>query len=237
MSPSKRSERLRAQQAGCRRRLTAAPDPRRYALRTLIKMKRIETKEKKLNSHNDRLIVDANGNPIAPRTTWWERLRSVSTKVKIIIISVTAFVAIMATFLTNIEKIGNFLKGKENPFVPNIVVKLTNSSGKDVIVSARGDFILWLPGPDAYHTMGKYEFLPAENQSLTDGGIVVLPNKTVTVYAKIMNQKYYSKILSQSDCDLNLLVYRAGAGLTSTKQIPFTEEALRKYYIEVDVGK
>ncbi|MCK5215922.1 MAG: hypothetical protein KAR05_11300, partial [Candidatus Omnitrophica bacterium] len=143
---------------------------------------------------------------------------------KVAAISITACVALIAVFLGNLEKIGNFFTADQPlPSVPAIVVKLSNSSEKDVIVSGRGDFTLWLPGPSAYHTMGKYEFLTIEGESPTTGSLTIHPNETVTVLAKIMNENFYSKILSQADCDLSLLVYRAGAGLTHTNNMPFTE--------------
>ena len=97
--------------------------------------------------------------------------------------------------------------------------------------------MLWLPGPGARHKMGKYQFLTANGKSPEDGSLVVPPKETVTVYAKIMNETYFAKILFQSDCDLSLIVYRAGAGLTHTNQMPFTAEAIKKYYFEADVGK
>jgi len=157
---------------------------------------------------------------------------------KVAAISVTTCVALLAAFLANIEKIGNFFKAEQpSPSVPAIVVKLSNSSEADVIVSARGDFTLWLSGPGAYHTMGKYEFLTTEGKPPTAGSLTVPPKDTITVLAKVMNEKFYSKILSQADCDLCLLVYRAGAGLIHTNNMPFTKEAIKKYYIEADVGK
>jgi hypothetical protein len=190
------------------------------------------------NSINEGSIVDAEGKPTKSRITWKDRWGNLSSKVKITVISVTTCVALLAAFLTNIEKIGNFFKAQAPPpSVPKIVVKLSNSSDESVIVSARGDFTLWLPGPEAYHTMGKYEFFTLDGESPTGAKLVIPPKDTVTVHAKIMNEKYYSAILSRSDCDLNLLVYRAGAGLTYTNQMPFTKEAIKKYYIEADVGK
>lgn len=194
--------------------------------------------QKELNPSSGRPIVDAVGKSFTPEVIWKDRWRNLSSKAKVFVISVTTFVALLAAFLTNIEKIGDFFEGKEpSASVPNIVVKLSNSSEEGVIISARGDFTLWLPGPGASHKMGKYEFLTTEGKSPTGGSLVVPPQETVTVYAKIMNETYFSKILSQSDCDLSLLVYRVGSGLTHTNQMPFTKEAITNFFIEADVGK
>lgn len=177
-------------------------------------------------------------NNVPPKTHWISRWRSLSSKLKIVVISITTIVAILATFLTNIETINNFFKSQNSsPLIPNIVVKLSNSSEKGVIVFSRGDFMLWLPGPGAKHQVGKYEFIHSDGKSITSGSLIVPPKDTVTVLAKILNEKYFSKILSQSDCDLSLLINRNNMGLTSTNQIPFTREAIAKYVIETDVGK
>jgi hypothetical protein len=167
-----------------------------------------------------------------------ERWKKLSSKVKIILISITAVVALFATFLTNVEKILDFFETNESTnTVPNITVKLMNSSDVGVIVFARGDFMLWLPGPGANHTIGKYEFLMTDGKSPEGGSFVVKPKETVPVYAKILNTTHFARILSQSDCDLSLILYRAGTGLIHTNQIPFTENAILKYYLEADVGK
>ncbi len=182
--------------------------------------------------------IETNDKFSAPKVKRKNIWRNLSSKLKFSIISVTTIVALLAGFLTNIEKIGNFFKGQKNPpSIPNIVVKLSNSIEEGVRVSARGDFILWLPGPGARHTMGKYEFLMVNGKSPEGGRFVVPQKESVTVYAKIMNEAYFTKILFQSDCDLSLIVYRAEGGLTNTNQIPFTPKAIKEYYLDADVGK
>jgi len=128
-------------------------------------------------------------------------------------------------------------KDKSSPSMPKIVVKLSNSSDKIVTVAGRGDFTIWLPGPGAYHTMGKYEFCELDGVSTPTGTFTVDPNGTITVLAKVMNESLYSKVLSQAECDFSLFVDRANAGIVSTNNIPFTKESIEKYYIEADVGK
>lgn len=192
--------------------------------------------QKALAYDSERHTVDIQTSP--DRSIWKQRWKKLSSKAKVFVISLTTFVALLAAFLTNIDKIQNYLNSKKpSPSVSSIVVKLLNSSEDGVIINARGDFTLWLPSPEAKHTMGKYEFLTIEGKSLTGNSFVIPPNDKVTVYAKIMNEAYFSKILSQSDCDLSLIVYRADAGLTHTNTIPFTNAAIKKYYVEADVGK
>jgi len=121
--------------------------------------------------------------------------------------------------------------------VPAIDVRLSNSSEETVIVAERGDFVIWLPGPDALHTMGKYEFRKPDNEFFPKGIFPVEPNEIITVMAHVMNESFYAKVLSQEDCDFSLFVARANAGITSTNSIAFTRETIGKYYIEADVGK
>lgn len=186
-------------------------------------------------------IIDSTGKPFKQPIKWIDRWKTLSSKIKIIAISIAAFITIFATLLTNIDKIEKFFQNeKVSTSVPQIIVKLKNNSDREIIVSARGDFILWLPGPGTHHTMGKYEFLTiltSQGISPISGSITIPSKDTVTVFAQVMNEKFYSKILSQADCDLSLMVYRSGAGLISTNNIPFTETAIKKYYIEADVGK
>lgn len=179
-----------------------------------------------------------NPNKVPAKTRWINRWRRLSSKLKFFVITVTTIVAILATFLTNIETISNFLKSRNSSsLIPSIVVQLSNSSEKRVVVFSRGDFMLWLPGPGARHQVGKYELIHSDGKSISSGSLVVPPKDSVTVLAKILNEKYFSNILAQSDCDLNLLVSRDNMGLTNTNQIPFTRESITKYMIEADVGK
>lgn len=198
---------------------------------------RFKPDSKNSDSNNAGVIIDATGKSLKHPVLRRDRWRHASSKMKVTAVSIVAFVALLATFLTNIEKITHFIKARTLPSVPPIIVKLSNSSNEDVIVSGRGDFTLWLPGPDAYHTMGKYEFLTVEGNLPAEGSLTIPSKETVTVLARIMNETLFSKILSQGDCDLSLLVYRAGAGLTHTNNMPFTKVAIKKYYIETDVGK
>ncbi len=187
---------------------------------------------------SDSSIVDNSGKPFQRRVSLLDRWRRNSPRMKTVVISMFAVVASLATFLANMETIENFFGfGKPSISLPNIVVKLLNSSKVDIVVYARGDFLLWLPGPEARYRTGKYEFLTIQGQSPADGGVTVHPSDTVTVLTRIMNKDLYAKILSQGDCDLALQIHRVGTGSIFTENIPFTDDAIRKYYLEADVGK
>ena len=88
--------------------------------------------------------------------------------------------------------------------MPAITVKLSNSSTEEIHVAARSDFFLWLPGSDAGHAIGKYEFHTTGGDVPNGGQITVKPNTTVTVYAQVLNQELYGRILEQAECDISL---------------------------------
>jgi hypothetical protein len=182
-------------------------------------------------------LVDPAGQPVPHRLTGRERLRTISSKTKFVVVAFVAVVAAVAALLGNIETIRSHLRPKPAPpSVPLIVVKLKNDLKKDVQVAARGDFILWLPGPDGYHTMGKYEFRLLGGKSPQSEEITVSSNSTTTVYAKIMDQEVYGRILERADCDISLGIRASEGGLKFSDNLPFTKEAIAKYFVAVDVG-
>ena len=73
-------------------------------------------------------------------------------------------------------------------------------------MAARSDFFLWLPGSDAGHAIGKYEFHTTGGDVPNGGQITVKPNTTVTVYAQVLNQELYGRILEQAECDISLYI-------------------------------
>ncbi|MHC4395873.1 MAG: hypothetical protein ACYS1A_09480 [Planctomycetota bacterium] len=157
----------------------------------------------------------------------WERIK----KFRLLLGIIVSLIAIFGGYNKYVRR------NEPGPSVPAIVVKLSNSSEENVIVAERGDFIVWFPGPDSYHTMGKYEFRRPDGEHSPTGSFTIKPNETITVMAHVMNVSVYAKILSRADCDFSLLIARTNAGLTSTNNIAFTREAIGKYYIEADVGK
>ncbi|QIN82754.1 hypothetical protein GBA63_08915 [Rubrobacter tropicus] len=122
------------------------------------------------------------------------------------------------------------------PSIPAIAVKLSNSSQKVADVLARGDFYLWLPGPDAQHAVGKYELRTVDGNAIDNYQVRVRPGATVTVYARILNQEQYGRLLEQNEYDITLQVRRASGELETTEDLPFTRAAIGKYYLAVDVG-
>lgn len=120
--------------------------------------------------------------------------------------------------------------------VPPIVVEIRNSSKKAIAVATRGDFFFWLPGPGARHTFGKYEFHTMKDTPLESDVITVESTAQVKLLAHVLNQDFYGKMLKQADCDIALMVRKASGGHSTTENLPFTKEAINKYFTSVDIG-
>jgi hypothetical protein len=175
--------------------------------------------------------------PLSKHISLKERFRRISKRTITIVISLTVFATVLATFLGNLGTIKDFFHHElPPPSVPPITVKLTNKTSKDIGVILRGDFYLWLPGSGAIHTIGKYEFRSLGKNFPEAQQIVVKASMTVTVLAHVLNQKLYGLILEQGECDICLYVHLVNGGSIFTGDIPFTKEALNKYYVPVDLG-
>ena len=179
---------------------------------------------------HDSRLVDHYGKQLPQAVTWRKKWHTISVKAKIGVVSLAAVVAATATFLANLEKIHDYFRPEPvPPSVPAITVKLSNSSTEEIRIAARSDFFLWLPGSGTRHAIGKYEFHTMDGDVPNNGQLSVEPNKTVTVYAQVLNQQLYGRILDQAECDISFHIRRVHGGLTFSQNLPFTKEAIKKY--------
>jgi len=119
--------------------------------------------------------------------------------------------------------------------IPAITVKLSNGDKKAIAVAGRGDFYIWLPGPGARQTIGKYRLLTAKGSSAETDIVRVESESTVTVYAQVVNAKSYVDIFKQEECDISIYIHREGGGVF-TETIPFTKAAIEKNFVKAEVG-
>ena len=182
-------------------------------------------------------ILGPQGMPIPPRITWRDRWDSFSRKTRLAIVSLGAFVAATAALVATLQTIEDYFRPAPSPpGVPPIVLEITNSSEEPIAVAARGDFFLWLPGPDARHTIGKFELHSLDGDTPDSGTFTVAPSAKVRVLAHVMNQDLYGRILEQADCDIAFMVRKGGGGHRTTDNLPFTKDAIDKYFTTVDIG-
>lgn len=182
-------------------------------------------------------LLDARGNPLPERPTWWHRCKAISLWMKITFVSILAVVAACATLLSNIQTIRNYFTATPTaPKVPPIVVEITNSGKNAISILNRGDFLLWLPGPNGHHTMGKYEFHTPGHAPIESGTFTVKSGAKIRLLAHVLNQDLFGRVLRQGDCDIAFMIRKANGGLRITNNLPFTKEAIDKYCTTVDIG-
>ena len=182
-------------------------------------------------------LVSPNGTPLLSPVTWKQRWLAASRRVKITSVTILAIISGVAVLLTNIETIEkHFTPLPASPSVPPIVVEITNSNKNTISVVKRGDFFLWLPGPGARHSFGKYEFRTLNNAPLESLVFTVKPTEKTRLLAHVIDQDLYGKMLKKADCDIAFMVRRANGSLKTTNNLPFTKEAIDKYFTAVDIG-
>lgn len=182
-------------------------------------------------------ILGPQGIPIQPRNTWRDRWSSFSRKTWLIIVSFAALVAATAALLTNLQRIQDYFRAAPNPpSVSPITVEITNSGTEPIAVAARGDFLLWLPGPNARHAIGKFELHSLDGSAPDSGTFTIAPSAKVRVLARVMNEELYGRILEQADCDIAFMIRKTKGGHRTTEDMPFTKDAIAKYFTTVDIG-
>ena len=189
------------------------------------------------NEEIPKRILDQKGTPFPPRETLGDRCKTLSRKTRVVIAAIIALIAGFAAILANLQTIKDYFRTIPSPpIVPPIVVEISNSSEVPIDVVSRGDFFLWLPGPEAYHTIGKYELHSFDSNTPDSGIITVDPSSKIRVLAHVMNQDYYGRVLERADCDIGFMIRKVKGGLMTTDNMPFTKEAIDKYCTTVDIG-
>jgi hypothetical protein len=84
--------------------------------------------------------------------------------------------------------------------------------------------------------VGKFELRSLSGDLPDSGTFTIAPSAKARVLAHVMNQDLYGRILERADCDISLMIYRVGGGLRTTRNLPFTKQAIDKYYTTVDIG-
>ena len=152
-------------------------------------------------------------------------------------LSAVGLLAVLAAALGNLQKIQDyFAEPPAPPTVPPMIVEVENSSDQPVEIAGRGDFFLWLPGPGARHTVGKYEFKQANGSPFEAGTDTLSPNSKKRFFAQIMDQTTYGQVLERADCDITFMVRTVQGGLKTTTNLPFTKDTIKSYCAAVDVG-
>jgi hypothetical protein len=186
-------------------------------------------------SKSDVPVLDHLGRPLPRRRGIREQLQNFSGWTKAIILAVVAIVTGFAVFLSSLGTIQNYFQ-PPRPLVevPQVTVKLTNSTNDQIGILKRGDFLLWLPGGSGHHIVGKYELLFPQEKDPGAPEFIIPPSATIIAFAKLLNEKRFVDLLEQSEFDLSIIVRKTSGGLAFTEALPFTRAAIEKYFTSVN---
>jgi hypothetical protein len=122
---------------------------------------------------------------------------------------------------------------------PAILVKIqvTNSGLSEVAIYTQGNFFLTKQLDDGSIQVmkGEYKLTMDDAEGSQGESILTEPAKTVSIKAIIPSS--YLRLLEKGEYDLYLSFRRIDNTSFVTQTIPFTEEALNKYYLLIDPSK
>ena len=117
--------------------------------------------------------------------------------------------------------------------LPQVQLHLSNSGTEEVEVSYRGELFLWRPGVTKA-AVGKFRLVNVDGTH-TEAVIKVAPGKSLDLQADILDDGMLREFFETENCDISLYVHSPGGGRFS-QDLPFTEAALNRYYVSIDVG-
>ena len=124
-------------------------------------------------SKDQPLIIGPEGNPIPPRRRWLNIWNLASSKTKTVVGSLVGMVAALAVIAGNLDSIQRYVATDFfGPTIPTISVNFVNAGAEDVGILARGEFIVFFPGPDSSYVVGKYELDPDPSDGYLKTGVI-----------------------------------------------------------------
>jgi hypothetical protein len=126
------------------------------------------------------------------------------------------------------------------PAVGNIGVRISNPDGRAVSLSYRGELVLWLPSAmsaGAPRVGGAYEVLASDAGLVKDAIVPIRGAGETKIVVKVMDQERMVGYLKRGDASLSLIFRRPDGSLFFSEDLPFTEDAIKRFYIRADMGK
>jgi hypothetical protein len=125
------------------------------------------------------------------------------------------------------------------PAVRNIAVRIDNPAKTDVSLSYRDELVLWLPtalSDSAPRIGGMYEVVASDAGLVKDGVVPIRAAGETRIVVKVMDQDRLYRFLRRCDTTLTLMFHRPDGSIFFSDNIPFTDEALRKFYARADMA-
>lgn len=112
--------------------------------------------------------------------------------------------------------------------IPPVTILIANTTGSDIQVARRGEFVLWLPrafGPGLPRLGGRFELSAAGGNTRSDQVLHVAPGSNITVVANLLGQERFLPILEVGDCDLSFSA-QTNLGTRVSPDVPFQRAEL-----------
>jgi hypothetical protein len=119
--------------------------------------------------------------------------------------------------------------------IPPVSVWIKNTGKTESSVASRGELFIWLPGEGARHTAGVYEIVRVNGSQSQPGMVSVPPDAITKVQINLLNPQGLYPYLERGDCEITIFFRRSDGSLFDSGEVPFTEEALGKYYLSADI--
>jgi hypothetical protein len=167
-----------------------------------------------------------------------KRWRSWSLPTKISIIGTIASVLSIALYFWDLKP---FLERRLSPppVVRNIAVRINNPEERAVSLFYRGELVLWLPSamaPGAPRVGGAYEVLASGAGLVKDGVVPIRALGETKIVVKVMDQERMYRYLQRGDSNLSFIFRRPDGSLFFSEDLPFTEDAIRHFYVHGDMA-
>lgn len=134
-------------------------------------------------------------------------------------------------FLSN-ESVAN-----DDEMIPQVALMLQNKTEHDIIVSARGDIVIWLPqGVDALRRIpGRYDL--ESNNGPMDSIITVPKGQNIEVIATIASEIQLDTLLKSGVGDLEFILDLNPGGTLFTGLIPFKRKNILTTRYQIDLSR
>ena len=167
----------------------------------------------------------------------WRRWKAWTLPSKIGVLSGIVTIALIPTVFVDVKPfVTHWLWPAKPHHIPNIAVQMKNSGKRDAAFSYRGTLFIWLPGEGAPHIPGTFEIVMENGIGVEPGMISIPSGSSIKVEGKVMNEANLYSYLARGDCEITLFFTRNDGSMFDSGELPFTEEAIHKYYGSTDIA-
>lgn len=122
--------------------------------------------------------------------------------------------------------------------IPPVALALGNTTGEEVAIQRRGDFVLWLPqGVDGVRRLpGKYDLETVKGGS-SNPVVVIGPGAEARVLAQLHSEVPLAQLLDTGAADIEFILRREQGGILWSGSIPFNRKAVTTTPWKIDLAR